>query len=198
MLDEYVSEKEGHGAAFWSNDRLPKLWDEAQAKIRQAEGFTYGAHSINDAVTLAAELEELSQRMEQENSRVRAFLMSRICMSKMAGDAIASMKENGWTLTEASYQRDAQGCEDARRPMQLVFKRDDDEMTIIIYDEYDEATGQYKQGLTRLANEAGVVSEHDRQEEDKRISQSMQNRGYEGFHLTCDQSTVGLKKKIET
>ena len=78
-------------------------------------------------------------------------------------------------------------------PIELKFARDGDKMSVILYDEYDEKTGQYRQGVRRLSNEAGMADEKKRHEEDAQVTEKMRKRGHKDFTMTCKKSTEGKK-----
>ena len=187
-VDQFVTEE--HDADFWSGGELGRLWKEAEEKMEQIRKMTY-KDGQNPAI-LAKELEAIQQRMEQVHARTRAFMLSKQVLAKMAKDTIASMKENGWKVIGLRNKGD-----DPRQPIEIVFTRGEDEMTVILYDEFDEELQQYKQGLTRLCNEAEEVSEQKREEEDRRFSEAMQRRGHKGLQVTCDKKTVGTKQSAD-
>ena len=184
-VDQFVTDE--HDADFWSGGELGRLWREAEEKMEQVRRMTY-KDGQNPAV-LAAELEAIRQKLEQVHARTRAFMMSKMVLAKMAKDAIASMKESGWKVVGLRNQGD-----DPRQAIEIVFTRGEDEMTVVLYDQFDEETRQYKQGLLRLCNEKDEVSEQKREEEDKRFSEAMQKRGHKGFQIVCDKKTAGTKQ----
>ena len=190
MVEATHDLKEEHDADFWSGGELGRLWKEAEEKMEQIRKMSY-KDGQNPAI-LAAELEAIQQQMEQVHARTRAFMLSKQVLAKMAKDTIASMKENGWKVVGLRNKGD-----DPRQPIEIVFARGEDEMTVILYDEFDEELQQYKQGLTRLCNEAEEVSEQKREEEDRRFSEAMQRRGHKGLQVTCDKKTVGTKQSAD-
>ena len=195
ILDPYVSEE--CDAAFWSEGRLTKLWDKAKELEEKVKEFQYTTSRVgqeSDAALLAFELDNTRMALEREHARVRALLMSKVFISKIAGDMIESMTEMGWELAEEPfYHKNAAGEEDERMPIELKFERDGDKMSVILYDEYDEKTGQYRQGVRRLSNEAGMADEKKRHEEDAQVTEKMRKRGHKDFTMTCKKSTEGKK-----
>ncbi|MBQ4227574.1 MAG: hypothetical protein II697_05165, partial [Clostridia bacterium] len=105
---------------------------------------------------------------------------------KMVFDVIDSMEEDDWEqVGDAEYQND-----DPRLPVTLRFERDGDQMTIVLYDEYDARSGQYKQGVRRRRHDA-EVDEAVRAADDQKLSAAMQARGHKDFKMSCDGGTVG-------
>ena len=193
-LSEYVTEEQD--ANYWSEGRLSKLWDEADALAKKVDSYSY--QDGQDALILAKDMESLQIAMEQEHARARSFILSRMILSKLALDTIESLKNEGWELVaDPEYQITETGEADARMPIILRFERNEDEMEVVLSDEYDETTGQYKQRFTRLSNEKGTVDEHKRQNDDLAFSEAMQRLGNIGFSVSCDESTSGLKKKTD-
>lgn len=194
FMEEFF--EDGKDAAFWSQGRLPALWAEAEELRKRAEKFS-AQMGEEAAAILAAEMDRKNLEIQQEHARTRSFLLSRLYMGRMAGDIVESMEDQGWELAEdPAYQANEEGEPDPRMPVQLRFRRDDDEKTVIIYDEYDEEKHQYVQKVIRMANEAGQPDEEERHAEDAALSEAMNRRGHKGFSLKCDQSTAGMKKTV--
>ncbi len=190
MLDGFVTEE--HNANFWSEGALGRLWKEVEDKQKAVERISY--QDGQNLVLLTAEIDMLMHKLEQEHAKMRSHLLSRVILSRMAKDGIASMREIGWTLKETPSFED----DDPRKAIELVFEKEDDELVLILYDVYDEETQQFKQGIKRLRNESGIVNEQVRENEDRCFSDAMQERGYNGLNMTCDQTTAGTKKTLQS
>lgn len=188
ILKPFVTEETD--AVFWSENRLQLLWDKADKLKEKVDTFQYTKH-MNDqsAAILAVELDELRLALEKEHTRERAFLLSKVMLSKMAGDVIASEQELGWELIEEPFYHN----DDMRLPIELVFERDGDTKQIVLADEYDEEIQQYKQIVHRYLKEEGQVDERKRQEEDDALTKKMQALGHKDFRMACDKSTTGKK-----
>ena len=193
ILEPFVTEEQD--AAFWSENRLQPMWEKADQLAKRVEGFTYAEHmSEHDAALLAIELDEQRLALEKERARVNAFLLSKVLTAKMTGDVIQSEAEMGWELAEEPFYHE----DDARKAIELVFRRDNDTKRIIMSDEYDSETQQYKQVVRRYLKEEGPVDESKRQQEDAELTAKMQKLGHKDFKMACDKSTLGKRLSGES
>lgn len=185
VRDKLITEKEN--AAFWSEGELARLWKRAQELCDTAEAFSLDSPMMDmQAAELAVSLDRLRLQLEQEHAKTRGRLLSRMILLKMVFDVIDSMEEDDWEqVGDAEYQND-----DPRLPVTLRFERDGDQMTIVLYDEYDARSGQYKQGVRRRRHDA-EVDEAVRAADDQKLSAAMQARGHKDFKMSCDGGTVG-------
>lgn len=192
ILDAFVDEEKD--ADFWSEGRLGKLWEKTARLEEKVKNLQYSEAMDDEAAILAAEIDMQMVALEKEHARVRSFLLSKVALAKTLGDILESEQEAGWELVEEPYYHlNEQKEEDERLPVELVLERDGDRKTIVLYDEYDEKTQQYRQGVRRLMNEAGEANEQKRQEEDELMSERMRKRGHKDFKMSCDKRTVGQK-----
>ena len=188
ILEPFVTEEQD--AAFWSENRLQPMWEKADQLAKRVEEFTYAEHmGEHDAALLAIELDEQRLALEKERARVNAFLLSKVLTAKMTGDVIQSEAEMGWELAEEPFYHE----DDARKAIELVFRRDNDTKRIIMSDEYDSETQQYKQVVRRYLKEEGPVDESKRQQEDAELTAKMQKLGHKDFKMACDKSTLGKR-----
>ncbi len=192
MINDLVTDI--YNAGFWSDGELPRLWteaDELQTKVGQ---LTY--ENVHDSTFTEIEFEKRRMELEKAHARVRARLLSHAALLRLKEDVIESMEENSWMLSGEIVDYLDNDVIDIREPIRLVFKCNEDERTIILYDEYDEETKQYKQCITRLCNEEETVSETQRQKIDENISKSLRKRHHTNFSFKCIHSSEGMKKRL--
>lgn len=185
-LQEFVTEE--MDAAFWSEGRLEKIWQQAEALQKKAEAFS----AMDDASLLARRAQELRMALMQEYTRTRMLILGKNEVIQMAKKIIAGHAENGWEMSaEPSYLGG-----DCRRDLRLQFEKDGDTRVVIVMNKYNPATGLYEQQIMRYADEAGLPDEARRRREDEAINASMSAMGVdERLHVKCDLTTAGQKRQ---